>query len=191
MVSVIRNFCLYVISALFLVACSGDGSVRLTLSDFQTLVNNGFQAPRIVTVELPMSTRAQLYLEAPKLEFADSRKALNWVMDGEVDIDFAGKYTSGRMQVQLEGKADLFVDPKDQTVFLKNVAITGKDIMVRSNLVQMLVMDALAAQVAQGMDNMLLFMIPENSPLASLGKMRAVSYQIEPEEIVFTSEAGS
>ena len=169
-----------------LVACSSSRSVELTQPQFQALISEGFQAPRIVTIDLPMTARAQLYLEVPVMKFADSRKNLLWSIDGEVEVDIADKFTSGRMSVVLEGEGDLQVDTAERGVFLSNVSITGKDITVTSNLIQMLVLDALAEQVARSLDDMLLFPIQDDSPLAGLMQQKAVSYQVEPDKIIFT-----
>ncbi len=186
MTSLSRRFLLLLLSVFILSACSGDKSISLSRDEFQSLIDEGFQAPRIVTLELPMSARAQLYLQTPEIALGDSRKSVNWDINGEVDIDVADKFTFGKMSLALAGKADLQIDPADQAVFMTNVAITGKDITVTSNLVQMLVLDALAEQVARGLNDILLFSVPERSPLAALMGANGVKYQVEPEGIVFS-----
>ncbi len=168
----------------FLSGCLDKKEVSLDQEDFQKLITEGFSSPRIVTVDLPASARAHLYLRTPEIEFADSRRMLHWRMPGEVDMDFA-RFSSGRMPVTLKGTAELKFSSKEQAVFFENVKIASHDIQLESGLIQMLVLDALAEIVAKRFDNMLLFTVAKDSPLAELVKADAVTYRIEPERIVF------
>ncbi|MTI13680.1 hypothetical protein [Sansalvadorimonas verongulae] len=173
-----------------LVACSGDRNVTLSSEEFQTLVTEGFPSPQIVTVDLPATARATLYLQTPEVIFADSRKTVSWVISGEVDLDFAGKFSSGPMSLVLKGNSELNISPQEHAVFLDNVTISSRDISVQSELVQMMVLDGLADIVAKRLDNLLLFPVSEDTPLAALMSAKGVGYRIEPDAIVLTSLNG-
>ena len=62
-----RHF-LFCVCGLLLAACTGEG-VSLSGQQFQALIDQGFQSPRIITMSLPASARAQIYLETPQVTF--------------------------------------------------------------------------------------------------------------------------
>ena len=173
-----------------MMACSGSRDVTLSKQEFQTLVTEGFPSPQIVTVDLPATARATLYLQTPEVTFADSRKTVNWIIPGEVDVDFAGKFSSGQMSLVLKGSSELNISPQEHAVFLDKVTISSRDIAVQSDLVQMMVLEALADIVAKRLDNLLLFPVHEDAPLATLMTAKGVGYRIEPDSIQFTSQSG-
>ena len=171
----------------FIVAgCSASRDVSLTKDEFQSLIAAGFPSPQIVTVDLPATARATLYLQTPEITFTDSRKTVSWIIPGEVDVDFAGKFSSGSMSLVLKGTSELKVDSAEQAVFLTDVKISSHDISVKSDLVQMLVLDALANIIAKRLDNLLLFPIQNDSPFAGLLSAKGVTYRVEPNSIVFS-----
>lgn len=172
-----------------LAGCSASKDVSLTQDEFQSMIAKGFPSPQIVTVDLLATARATLYLQTPEVTFADSRTTVNWVIPGEVDVDFAGKFSSGSMSLVLKGSSELKVDPIEQAVFLENVKISSRDIAVKSDFVQMLVLDALADIVAKRLDNLLLLPINKESPLVGLVSAKGVKYQIEPSSIVFSASS--
>ncbi|WP_133060450.1 hypothetical protein [Parendozoicomonas haliclonae] len=178
--------------ALFLAGCGESKQQAVSQQDFQALVQQGFPSPQIVAVNLPATARASLYLETPEVTFGDSRSRVDWVIPGTVDIDFAGQVSSGKMSIVLEGSSMLTINPSEGLVFLDKAEIAGKDIAVESNLVQMLVLDALAKMVAENLNGLLLMSVPEQSPLSEFlaeHQQQSISYQIEPEQIVFEVKA--
>ena len=175
------------VAIVLLTACSGSRELSLTQDQFQALVNEGFPGPRIVTVDLPATARAHLYLQTPRITFADSRSTVNWVIPGEVDVDFAGQFSTGRMTMELHGSSALELRGLERGVFLSDVKISGKDISVQSNLVQLLVLDALAQIVAEKLNGLLLFVAPESSALGRQLHHGAV-YRIEPGIIQFSPD---
>ena len=181
-----QTFFLTLCLTFILAGCSASRDVSLTKDEFQSLIAAGFPSPQIVTVDLPATARATLYLQTPEITFADSRKTIRWVIPGEVDVDFAGKFSSGSMSLVLKGTSELRVDPAEKAVFLDNVKISSRDIAVRSDLIQMLVLDALAEVVAQRLDNLLLVPVSDESPLAGLMSAKGVTYQVEPNRVVFS-----
>ncbi|WP_281648077.1 hypothetical protein [Parendozoicomonas sp. Alg238-R29] len=189
MLSHIRRSFFAVFILLVLSACSDSRDFSLTQDEFQAIVNEGFPDPQIVTVDLPATARAHLYLQTPEIHFGDSRKSLNWIMPGEVDVDFAGKFSSGPMSLVLEGTSELNIREGEKAVFLDKVKISSKDIAVKSDLVQMLVLEALADIVAKRLDNLLLFTVTKDSPLADIISVKGAGYRIEPDSIIFSVKA--
>ena len=111
---------------------------------------------------------------------------MEWSASGQVDVDIAGHFTSDRMAISLQGKAALALDPEQKTVSFDKVTIVSKDIEGQSGLIQILVMDKLAGLVAEQLNGMLLFSVPEESALGRMFSGQSVRYTIEPDRIIFS-----
>ncbi len=172
-------------------ACGSTDEVMLKEGEFQALVSDRFQAPRLVPVDLAANIRSQLYLDTPFIHFDQNGERVSFSLKGRFDVDLAGALLTGPTPVTLTGTAKLTFIPSEQAIFLDDISISTADFDLGLDAIQPLIGGGLASLMGNRLDPFYLVSIPESSAIGRLMQKGEVSMVIMDGELTLRPKSKS
>lgn len=172
-------------------ACGSTDEVRLKEGEFQALVSDRFQSPRLVPVDLPANIRSQLYLDTPFIHFDQNGERVSFSLKGRFDVDLAGALLTEPAPVTLTGTARLVFIPSEQAIFLDDISIKSAELDLGLDAIQPLFGGGLASLIGNRLDPFYLVSIPETSAIGRLMQKGEVSMVIMDGELTLRQKQGS
>lgn len=167
----------------FMVACTTSYDVSLQEKNFQSLVNEHFQAPRIVSVDLPANIRSQLYLDTPTIHFKSNGERVNFNMKGRFDIDLASALLTEPAPITLIGTAKLRFNSTEQAVFLDEISLSSAGIDLGLGAIQPFLDGGIATLIGNQLGLFYLMPVSEESAIGQLMAKGEVSMVIMDGEL--------
>lgn len=167
----------------FIAACTTSYDVNLQEKNFQLLVNEHFQAPRIVSIDLPANIRSQLYLDTPTIHFKNNGERVNFNMKGRFDIDLASVLLTEPVPITLIGTAKLLFNSTEQAVFLDEIAISSAGMNLGLDVIQPFLDGGIATLIGNRLGLFYLMPVSEESAIGKLMAKGEVSMVIMDGEL--------
>ena len=176
---------LLVICAFLLASCSGSHRLEVDLPEFQQWVKEGFHAPRVVHVELPLSLSARFSLQAPLFALSHSRRYIGWTMPVTIEIHALEQLVEESVEIVLKGQAALRIVADSKTLAWTDVSVTSYESPLKSNVLGRLVTEALVEKIVESLNDQVLFTIPSDSPLTPMLNRGEVNCLIGVDRLLF------
>ena len=114
--------------AMLLVGCSSNDRLTFDQESMQSLIDDGFLAPQICTLEMTPLMNVQLYLDAPQLDMQGDHQPLMFQINGSIDAELLGGVVLRKIPVKISGFTQLRYSDRDRAVFMDKIEFLAADI---------------------------------------------------------------